>query len=73
MAATTKKPTRKQPKPLRGGGRRPAPKTKLSRTSAATRADAVERKKIGETLDVAAFMAHHQQNSASAVYWEEKE
>jgi len=73
MAATTNKPTRNQPKPPRGGGRRPAPRTKPSRTSAAARADAVERKKIGETLDVAAFMAHHHQNSASAAYWEEKE
>jgi hypothetical protein len=72
MSATTEKPTRTQPKLPRGGGR-PAPKAKASRTSAATRADAAERKKIGETLDVAAFMAHHLQNSALAAHWEEKE
>ena len=35
--------------------------------------DAAERKRIGETLDVAAFMAHHKGNPASAAHWETAE
>jgi len=73
MPVTTKKPVRKQRKPLRGGGRGQSAKTKQSRPTAVSRADAVERRKIGKSLDVAAFLAHHQRNSASATYWEEKD
>jgi hypothetical protein len=73
MPATTKKPVQKQRKPLQAGGRRQAAKTKLARPTAASRVDAVERKKVGKSLDVAAFMAHHKQNSASATYWEQND
>jgi hypothetical protein len=36
-------------------------------------ADEAQRKRIGNSLDLPAFRAYHQQNPASATYWETEE
>jgi len=48
---------------------------KVRRTVKANAAveDRAERKKIGKTLDLAAFMADFRRDTTSAAYWETKE
>jgi hypothetical protein len=72
MATAIKRPARKQPKLLGKGASKRSAKTKLSRRPSIAK-DAAERKKIGKTLDLAAFMAHHRQNTVSAAHWETEE
>jgi hypothetical protein len=67
MVLTAKKPKRKSTRAV-------AKQKPSARKPANSRAvDAAERKKIGQSLDVASFMAHHERNTASSAYWENKE
>jgi hypothetical protein len=59
------------------GRKRQAP-AKVSRERRPAKAEALakdreERKKIGKTLDMAAFMADIKRDTTSAAYWETKE
>jgi hypothetical protein len=68
MGTVLKKPARKQQRSVQKVRNKPSAKGKRNLDSRAE--DAAQRKKIGKTLDVAAFLAHHRQNSASSAHWE---
>jgi hypothetical protein len=68
MTTTTKKWTgKKQALPLK------AAKARRSAKADAAAEDRAQRKKVGKTLDVAAFMADFQRDTTSAAYWETEE
>jgi len=74
MPFVLKKPLKRQAKSPQKGRNKRSAKVKSSRRSLTSRAaDLAERKKIGKTLDVSAFLTHHEKNSASATHWETKD
>lgn len=50
-----------------------AAKGRKSAKALAEAKDRAERRKVGKTLDLAAYMADFQRDTASAAYWETKE
>lgn len=77
MIITTKKQPgehRKRPRTSNPSTRKISVRPTAQRKSApGRREDAAERKKIGGTLDTAAFVVKHRRNSASSEYWETQE
>lgn len=52
----------------------PKPSRKVTaKQRSARKADVAERRKIGRTLDLAAFFNAHKKNSKAARYWEQEE
>jgi len=71
MATVLKKSVRGRRNSLKKGRSKPSVKTKLSKRNLnSLTEDAIQRKKIGKTLDMPAFLARHRQNSTSAGHWE---
>jgi len=56
-----------------GRFKKPVAKKPSQRKPSVPASDLAARRKIGASLDVAAFLSHHIQNSVSLKHWETKE